>query len=103
MRGILCQARGSAANSAVCYVLGVTEVDPARMDLLLERFISKERCFALLQRSGMFKRVIAIAKYTTIRNAASTPFHTCDCHIRNHSPPIAMKPTNHNASPRARA
>jgi DNA polymerase III alpha subunit len=43
MRGILCQGRGSAANSAVCYVLGVTEVDPARMDLLLERFISKER------------------------------------------------------------
>ena len=43
MRGILCQGRGSAANSAVCYVLGVTEVDPARMNLLLERFISKER------------------------------------------------------------
>lgn len=43
LRGILCQGRGSAANSAVCYVLGVTEVDPARMDLLLERFISKER------------------------------------------------------------
>lgn len=41
--GILCQGRGSAANSAVCYVLGVTEVDPARMNLLLERFISKER------------------------------------------------------------
>jgi error-prone DNA polymerase len=43
MRGILCQGRGSAANSAVCYVLGITEVDPARMNLLLERFISKER------------------------------------------------------------
>ncbi|MDD3650446.1 error-prone DNA polymerase [Immundisolibacter sp.] len=42
-RGILCQGRGSAANSAVCYLLGVTEVDPARMDLLFERFISKER------------------------------------------------------------
>lgn len=40
---ILCQGRGSAANSAVCYSLGVTEVDPARMNLLLERFISKER------------------------------------------------------------
>jgi error-prone DNA polymerase len=40
---ILCQGRGSAANSAVCYALGVTEVDPARMNLLLERFISKER------------------------------------------------------------
>ncbi len=42
-QGILCQGRGSAANSAVCYSLGVTEVDPARMNLLLERFISKER------------------------------------------------------------
>jgi len=42
-RGILCQGRGSAANSAVCYVLGVTEVDPARMTLLFERFISRER------------------------------------------------------------
>jgi error-prone DNA polymerase len=42
-RGILCQGRGSAANSAVCYCLGITEVDPARMQLLMERFISKER------------------------------------------------------------
>ena len=42
-RGILCQGRGSAANSAVCYCLGITEVDPARMALLFERFISKER------------------------------------------------------------
>ena len=42
-RGILCQGRGSAANSAVCYCLGVTAVDPARIDLLFERFISKER------------------------------------------------------------
>jgi error-prone DNA polymerase len=42
-RGILCQGRGSAANSAVCYALGITEVDPARMELLFERFISKER------------------------------------------------------------
>ncbi|NDI22009.1 MAG: DNA polymerase III subunit alpha, partial [Betaproteobacteria bacterium] len=42
-RGILCQGRGSAANSAVCYVLGVTEVDPARMSVLFERFISRER------------------------------------------------------------
>ena len=40
---ILCQGRGSAANSAVCYALGITEVDPARMDMLFERFISKER------------------------------------------------------------
>ena len=40
---ILCQGRGAAANSAVCYVLGVTAVDPARIRLLMERFISKER------------------------------------------------------------
>ncbi|HZR86565.1 MAG TPA: error-prone DNA polymerase [Bradyrhizobium sp.] len=42
-QGILCQGRGSAANSAVCYVLGVTSVDPTEIDLLFERFISKER------------------------------------------------------------
>jgi error-prone DNA polymerase len=42
-RGILCQGRGSAANSAVCYCLGITAVDPARLDLLFERFISAER------------------------------------------------------------
>jgi error-prone DNA polymerase len=42
-QGILCQGRGSAANSAVCYCIGVTEVDPAESELLLERFISEER------------------------------------------------------------
>ncbi|MGE3934403.1 MAG: error-prone DNA polymerase [Rhodospirillaceae bacterium] len=42
-KGILCQGRGSAANSAVCYCLGITAVDPGRMDLLFERFISAER------------------------------------------------------------
>lgn len=42
-RGILCQGRGAAANSAVCYCLGVTAVDPSRVDMLFERFISKER------------------------------------------------------------
>ncbi len=42
-RGILCQGRGSAANSAVCFCLGITEVDPARMQMLFERFISRER------------------------------------------------------------
>ncbi|WP_419481275.1 error-prone DNA polymerase [Dokdonella sp.] len=42
-RGILCQGRGSAANSAVCFALGITEVDPARSNLLMERFISRER------------------------------------------------------------
>jgi DNA polymerase III alpha subunit len=43
IRGILCQGRGSAANSAVCYCLGVTSVDPERIDLLFERFVSRER------------------------------------------------------------
>ena len=42
-RGILCQGRGSAANSAVCYCLGITAVDPSRMEMLFERFVSKER------------------------------------------------------------
>jgi error-prone DNA polymerase len=42
-KGILCQGRGSAANSAVCYCLGVTAVDPDRTELLFERFISRER------------------------------------------------------------
>jgi error-prone DNA polymerase len=42
-RNILCQGRGAAANSAVCYCLGVTAVDPGRIDLLFERFVSRER------------------------------------------------------------
>jgi error-prone DNA polymerase len=42
-KDILCQGRGSAANSTVCYCLGITEVDPSRFDLLFERFISPER------------------------------------------------------------
>src|SRR5512139_1652913 len=42
-RGILCQGRGSAANSAVCYALHITEVNPASMEMLFERFISRER------------------------------------------------------------
>jgi error-prone DNA polymerase len=42
-KGILCQGRGSAANSVVCFCLGVTSVDPARIDVLFERFVSKER------------------------------------------------------------
>ena len=41
--GIICQGRGSAANSAVCYCLGITAIDPARIDLLFERFVSAER------------------------------------------------------------
>jgi error-prone DNA polymerase len=42
-RGILCQGRGSAANSVVCFCLGVTSVDPEQIDVLFERFVSKER------------------------------------------------------------
>ncbi|UCE60650.1 MAG: error-prone DNA polymerase [Phycisphaerales bacterium] len=42
-RGILCQGRGSAANSAVCYCLGITSVNPDRIDILFERFVSAER------------------------------------------------------------
>ena len=42
-QGILCQGRGSAANSSVCYCLGITSVDPNRIDLLFERFVSAER------------------------------------------------------------
>ncbi len=42
-RGILCQGRGSAANSAVCYCLGITAIDPVRMGFLFERFLSRER------------------------------------------------------------
>jgi error-prone DNA polymerase len=42
-RDILCQGRGSAANSAICYCLGITAVDPSRLDLLFERFVSAER------------------------------------------------------------
>ena len=42
-RGILCQGRGSAANSVVCFCLGITSVDPERIDVLFERFVSQER------------------------------------------------------------
>ncbi len=42
-KGILCQGRGAAANSAVCYCLGITAVDPTKIDTLFERFVSKER------------------------------------------------------------
>jgi error-prone DNA polymerase len=42
-RGILCQGRGSAANSAVCFCLGITAIDPVRIGLLFERFLSRER------------------------------------------------------------
>jgi error-prone DNA polymerase len=43
LKGILCQGRGSAANSVICYCLGITEVDPEKVDLLFERFVAEER------------------------------------------------------------
>ncbi len=55
-RGILCQGRGSAANSAVCYCLGITAVDPARLDLLFERFVSAERARAARHRRRLRAR-----------------------------------------------
>src|SRR6202022_4033224 len=42
-KGILCQGRGSAANSVICYCLGITQVNPEKVDLLFERFVSEER------------------------------------------------------------
>ena len=51
-QGILCQGRGSAANSAACYCLGVTSVDPDRIDVLFERFVSAERAEAARHRCG---------------------------------------------------
>ena len=42
-KGILCQGRGSAANSVICFCLGITEVDPEQIELLFERFVSAER------------------------------------------------------------
>src|SRR6201999_824243 len=64
-QNILCQGRGSAANSAVCYVLGITSVDPTKVDLLFERFISRERLeppdidvdFEHLRREGVMQCV----------------------------------------------
>src|SRR6201999_3800674 len=64
-KNILCQGRGSAANSAVCYFLGITSVDPTKVDLLFERFISKERLeppdidvhFEHLRREGVMQYV----------------------------------------------
>ena len=63
-RDILCQGRGSAANSAVCYCLGVTSVDPARIDVLFERFVSKDA-----QRSTRHRRRL---RTRTARGSAAT-------------------------------
>src|SRR4249920_197786 len=75
-QGILCQGRGSAANSAVCFCLGVTEVDPDRADLLFERFISHERREEVIQyiygkygreRAGIAATVISYRGRSAIR------------------------------------
>jgi len=51
-QGILCQGRGSAANSAICYVLGVTAVDPNAFDVLFERFLQRRTARAARHRRG---------------------------------------------------
>jgi error-prone DNA polymerase len=79
---ILCQGRGSAANSAVCYCLGITEVDPARMSVLFERFISKERNeppdidvdFEHERREEVMQYIYA--KYGRARAALTAALHT---------------------------
>ncbi|HSG66416.1 MAG TPA: error-prone DNA polymerase, partial [Gammaproteobacteria bacterium] len=81
-RGILCQGRGSAANSALCYCLGITEVDPSRMSVLFERFISKERNeppdidvdFEHQRREEVMQYVFA--KYGRHRAALTAALHT---------------------------
>jgi error-prone DNA polymerase len=81
-QNILCQGRGSAANSAVCYCLGITEVDPARMSVLFERFISKERNeppdidvdFEHQRREEVMQYVYA--KYGRHRAALTAALHT---------------------------
>jgi len=79
---ILCQGRGSAANSAVCYCLGITEVDPGRMSVLFERFISRERNeppdidvdFEHQRREEVMQYVYA--KYGRHRAALTAALHT---------------------------
>jgi error-prone DNA polymerase len=79
---ILCQGRGSAANSAVCYCLGITEVDPDRMSVLFERFVSRERNeppdidvdFEHQRREEVMQYVYA--KYGRHRAALTAALHT---------------------------
>jgi error-prone DNA polymerase len=81
-RGILCQGRGSAANSAVCYCLGITDVDPGRMSVLFERFVSRERNeppdidvdFEHQRREEVMQYVFA--KYGRDRAALTAALHT---------------------------
>jgi error-prone DNA polymerase len=81
-RAILCQGRGSAANSAVCYCLGITEVDPGRMSVLFERFLSRERNeppdidvdFEHQRREEVMQYIFA--KYGRERAALTAALHT---------------------------
>ena len=81
-RGILCQGRGSAANSAVCHCLGITEVDPDRISVLFERFVSRERNeppdidvdFEHQRREEVMQYVYA--KYGRHRAALTAALHT---------------------------
>ncbi len=81
-RRILCQGRGSAANSAVCYCLGITEVDPDRISVLFERFVSSERNeppdidvdFEHQRREEVMQYVYA--KYGRHRAALTAALHT---------------------------
>src|SRR6187397_398758 len=76
-RGILCQGRGSAANSAVCFCIGITSVDPARSDVLFERFVSRERREEVIQyvyekygreRAGIVAEVIRYRGRSAVRD-----------------------------------
>ncbi|MFN7309452.1 MAG: error-prone DNA polymerase, partial [bacterium] len=81
-QNILCQGRGSAANSTVCYCLGITEVDPARASVLFERFISAERTeppdidvdFEHQRREEVMQYIYA--KYGRHRAALTAALHT---------------------------
>ena len=67
-RHILCQGRGSAANSAVCYCLGVTEVDPSRMNVLFERFISRKRRGLLAAQPKLLTPVLQVVHRVITRH-----------------------------------
>ena len=73
-RDILCQGRGSAANSAVCFCLGITSVDPDRIDVLFERFVSKERDEAPdIDVDFEHERREEVLQYSTTNMAGSGP------------------------------
>ena len=83
---ILVQGRGSAANSAVCYALGITAVDPVRMDLLFERFLSEER--------GEWPDIDLACRRAIARNViiTSTPYASLARTMTANVTPIATAP-----------